>query len=130
MSLELLPDSRSRSKLEGRWGPLRLPSGRITRVWWVPVYCMSCHAPFGEVPDETVTWTGWLCNDCVNKHGHIDGTWIEPEVDYWRRVLAEMDEKHGRMLNAEEMREVETANTSPLAALLREGRKLLGRYWT
>lgn len=112
---QVLPDSRAR---EGRGAvPTCTPMG-----WMVPIYCANCGVEGGLVPEENTTFAFWLCNPCFGAYGEIAGTMAMPDEVFWERLKQEQLEKYRRMLTPEELQDVAVANTTPLAALIREGR--------
>jgi hypothetical protein len=90
-------------------------------AWWVPIFCASCGADGGLVPEAHMTFAFYLCNVCSKKYGHLTCTMVEPDAVFWERVAQEQLEKYGRYLTTEEMQEV-AAGTSPLSTLLKEGK--------
>ncbi len=112
---EILPDSRAKA---GRGAvPTCTPMG-----WMVPIYCANCGVEGGMVPEENMTFAFWLCTPCFEKHGAIAGTMVQPDQVFWENVKQEQMDKYGRLLSPDELKDVATANTTPLAALIREGR--------
>jgi hypothetical protein len=109
---DILPDSRPREVRGARVGK--------NGVWWIPIFCPSCGADAGWIP-EVSGFAFWLCQPCFDRYGAIAGTYAEPDTVFWARVQGEMDEKYGRVLTLQELQSVLDADSSPLASLLREG---------
>ena len=112
---DVLPDSRLRTPFTPRKAVWR------GMAWWVPIYCGSCGADGGLIPQENMTFAFYLCNDCARKYGHLTCTMMEPDAVFWERVKQEQIERYGRLLTAEELQQV-AAGKSPLATLLKEGK--------
>ena len=115
--MNVLPDCTSRD----RRGAVHTPMG-----WMVPIYCANCGAPGGLVTEESLTFAFWLCTPCFETHGEIAGTYVVPDDVFRRRMVAEQMEKYSRLLSEQELKVVADANSSPLATLIREGRKTGG----
>jgi hypothetical protein len=118
-TLDILPDSRTKSRSKGRTG-----SVMIEGVVWVPVYCANCGKTQGLVPEENITFAFFLCDDCAEKMGPIAGTYMEPDEVFYQKVAFEMQEKYGRILTARETLNQLGDVNSPLSRLARE-RQLL-----
>ena len=106
MSVDLLPDSRTRSRAGGKYH-------KELECWLVPVWCANCGVPYGYVPEHN--FACWLCNACVETHGLIAGTMLMPDEILWQTVQDEMMDKHGRHLTTQELEDDFT-----LRLLLRE----------
>jgi len=115
--LQPLPDSRL-SVIATPKNSRRMMNG----AYWIPIFCASCGADGGMVPEENMRFVSYLCNDCYRKYGNIDGVYIEPDRIFWAKVELEQIEKYGRVLTPEELLSVANAGASPLATLIKEGR--------
>lgn len=114
-ALEVLPDSRSRARRGSFLGPWA--------VRWLPIYCANCGTDGGSVPEENMHFIFYLCPPCFETHGAIAGTYAMPDELFWRQVQDEQIARYGRILAPSELARVATHETSPLATLLREGRR-------
>ena len=108
----VLPDCRSR---EARGLTF------ICGVPWQPIYCASCGAAGGMVPQENTTFAFWLCNPCFATHGELTNVMMMPDEVFWGHVAQEQMEKYGRLLTNEELTDVVAADGSPLATLIKQG---------
>lgn len=109
--------------------PLILPDTRLREpkkvvfangMNWVPIFCASCGADGGLVPEENCSFAFYLCQPCADKFGNIEGTYIEPDAVFWQRVHDEMIEKYGRVLTSAELVEVLKDEHHPLTKLCRD----------
>lgn len=89
--------------------------------WWIPIFCASCCAPGGFIPQENMTYAFYLCNPCALKYGKLTTMMMIPDQVFWERVKQEQMERYGRYLTTDELVAV-AAGKSPLATLLREGK--------
>jgi hypothetical protein len=107
-----LPDSRCRdAKRVIRIGPMN----------WIPIFCANCGADGGRVPQENMSFAFYLCDNCFEKHGAIEGTYAEPDVIFWAKVKAAQIEKYGRELTPEEL-VLELENESSIISKLSKDR--------
>ena len=113
----ILPDSRPKHSKGEVYGEI----AGLPAMTWVPVFCANCGVPYGKVPDH-MDFVCWLCDSCVDKWGTQYGLALMPNERFWALAEAEMIEKYGRVLTADEVRAV-TETSSPLTTLLREGIK-------
>lgn len=116
MSENVLPDCTTRERRGQVWTEMG---------WMVPIYCGNCGTPGGLVTERSLTFAFWLCNPCYESGGSIDGTYVVPDAVFHRRMVDEQMEKYGRILTEPEIKVVADANSSPLATLIREGRRML-----
>ena len=93
-----------------------LPDSRLTTVqtnrkvqqskhlgWWQPIYCASCGADGGFVPEENQTYAFYLCQPCAEKYGQIAGMMIIPDEVFYAKVAEVQLEKYGRYLSSGEL---------------------------
>jgi len=93
----VLPDSRTRL--------IATPHAAVNMGlagFQVPIFCASCGAPGGHVPEENMTFVFWLCTPCFQAHGEITNTMVMPDEVFWEEVKQAQLAKYGRALNAEE----------------------------
>ena len=98
VSRDIAPDSRLATVLTPR---LARPG---IFGYNVPIFCASCGAPGGEVPEENCTFAFYLCNPCFAKYGDLTTLMVMPDEVFWEEVRQAQLAKHGRVLTAEEMR--------------------------
>jgi hypothetical protein len=110
----VLPDSRAKTT-KGRVS--------IKGSTYVPIYCANCGAPGGGVPEEHMTFAFYLCDPCCETHGHIAGTYVEPDAVFFEKVKQAQLEEYGRPLTAEELSSALDTKYHPLAKLAREAPK-------
>lgn len=113
-SPNILPDSRTHT-VRGRIS--------ICGTTYIPIYCASCGAPGGGVPEEHVTFAFWLCTPCSDKHGAIANTYSEPDAIFFERVKQVQMEEYGRPLNEIEILKALDDESSALSKLAREAPK-------
>lgn len=111
-TVNILPDSRT-SVLRG--------AVQSVNGYHVPIFCPSCGAEGGFVPQENMTFAFWLCNPCFAAHGEMTNTMVMPDEVYWKEVEHAQLEKHGRALTAEETL-IELSNPESLESLLARDR--------
>lgn len=111
----VLPDSRLRTVHTAR-GQVFTSNGA-----WIPVFCANCGTE-GGLCHEHSTHAFWLCNPCFERMGHITGTMVVPDAEYYAKVRQEMHEAHGRDLNALELAKIREEASTPLARLLLEAK--------
>ncbi len=117
--VDVLPDSRSR---EGRGAK---PVQGIAGVgWMVPVYCANCGREAGFATQvESLNFIFVLCDTCGRESGIIEASKaLTPDERRWKYIQQEQLDVHGRELTPKELRKVVESDTSPLAALLKQGR--------
>lgn len=116
IKLETIPDSRL--------SLIHTPKGArfIDGIWWVPCFCAGCGRGGSRVPQDSMDFVCWLCNDCAPKYGHFDGFYGMPDEQFYARVHLEMLEHYGRILSPGELEAVVDADASPLARLITQGR--------
>lgn len=112
---KILPDSRPKE----RRGAIPSPYGMM-----IPIYCANCGCDGGYVPEKYITHVFYVCDECWEKHGPPPGTMYSSDEAFYKKVVEEQLDSYGRQLTPEEMDKVEQANASPLAALIREGRRI------
>lgn len=104
MAADILPDSRLQNQSFGAvmidWP---LGDGSHVRTECIPVFCANCGQPRGYVPKDNTTWACWLCQNCAESYGEIAGTYLQPDDEFNRNVAAEMQDRFGRLLSAEEI---------------------------
>jgi len=81
----ILPDSRAKRQVDA----IRTSTGTM-----IPVYCANCGVPHGRVPDELITHVFALCNKCLEKHGDLAHTYVEPETAFWEKLENAMKEEN------------------------------------
>lgn len=109
---ELLPDSRA-----------KVTRGRVFSAngAWVPVFCANCGKPGGMCPEENMTFLFYQCTPCSEKWGHLTGTMLMPDEVFFERVRQEQLASHGHYLSEQELVQVVTEDSTPLARLLKAG---------
>ena len=109
---DVLPDSRART--------IR---GRVFRgaQAWVPIFCANCGKEGGLTPEDS-TFLFWMCDPCFQSKGHITGTMVVPDHEFYQKLREEQLESHGRPLSPAELQQVLQDGTTPLATLLKEAR--------
>ncbi len=112
----ILPESRLRTVLTPKGARNRGVMG-----FNVPIFCASCGAQGGEVPEENMTFAFWLCNPCFATYGELTNMMVLPDEVFWERLKQEQLEKYGRLLTHQELLDVVAADASPLATLIKEG---------
>jgi transposase-like protein len=114
--VNVLPDSRLST--------VHTPRQAVWRgnMYWVPIYCPSCGAEGGEVPQESMTFAFWLCDPCFKKYGELTNLQYVPDEVFFEKVKAESLERYGRVLSLEELDQIVAADASPLATLIKQGR--------
>lgn len=93
----ILPDSRQRT--------IATPKDAVNlgaAGFYVPIFCGSCGAPGGQVPQENMTFVSWFCNSCFEKYGDQTLLYVMPDEVFWAEVANAQQEKYGRSLTAEE----------------------------
>lgn len=117
LKAEILPDSRASFIATPKHATFDLG------MFWVPIYCASCHREGGKVPEENMTFAFWICQDCEPKYGQLTAMMMVPDAVFWETVKQEQLH-HGkqRLLTAGEMQQTLEAETSPLSTLLKQGR--------
>lgn len=119
--LPLLPESRPRHRVNQVWRAGFWQGGIwIEAQWWEYTYCANCGVPDGLVTARTMMFAFSLCNDCYQKHGHIEGTFASPIERFAGAVVGEQIARYGRQLTDAELVTV-AEGTSPLATLLNRG---------
>lgn len=58
---------------------------------WVPLYCANCGGDGGIVPEEGCDFAFYLCMDCAETMGPIDGVYMEPDHVWWEKMCQEQD---------------------------------------
>ena len=109
---EILPDSRAKTT-----------RGRIFRPdgCWVPVFCANCGKEGGLTPEES-TFIFWMCNPCFASKGHITGTMVVPDHEFYQRLAQEQQERYGRAATHNELLQIVAEDCTPLATLLKEAK--------
>lgn len=94
---DILPDSRlTRSDLGAVIMDWPLSNGRTIRLECIPCFCANCGCSGPYVPRDNTTFACWLCNKCVETHGEIVGTYLQPDHEFWAALDAEMVARFGR----------------------------------
>lgn len=89
MSRDVLPDSRAKS---GKGVvQTKTPLGLM-----VPIYCANCGTEGGMVPERNMTFAFWLCDPCFETYGHITGTMVQPDQEFWAQVKADQEGERQR----------------------------------
>jgi len=91
---------------------------------WFYLYCASCGADGGRVLDNYLPkqFAYYICETCLEKHGQVLGTYVEPDEVFRQKVVAAMEEEYGRVLTEGEILD-ELGNPSSLVSKLeKEGK--------
>jgi len=119
MSLELLPDCRTR-ELRGTtwvyWGP------EWGMVECVRVFCANCGKLSILVPKESCTFAFALCPKC-EKLGKIAQMMATPDEVFFRKALEVQQEIYGRELTALEQAEALKDSDHILSKLVRDRKR-------
>lgn len=96
----ILPDSRlqQRPDLATQMVDWELPGGRTVRIEVAPIFCANCGLLFGHVPKDNTTFAFYLCSQCFEVYGVLEGTYVEPDDAFNRAVAHEMTERFGHGL--------------------------------
>lgn len=113
----ILPESRLRDRLKGVVRGLFMG----VSINWCPVFCANCAKPHGYVPEENMTFAFWLCDECAEKWGPHAGLMLMPDQVFWRKVMEEQLDKHGRLLTEKELQAAADSPCTALGKLIREG---------
>lgn len=70
---------------------------------WIYIFCASCGADGGRVLENEYDFAFYLCNDCAEKYGKIDGAYMEPDAVFWEKLKNAQMEKYGRELSPHEL---------------------------
>lgn len=93
---------------------------------WLYIFCASCGKDGGRVLKTDIPnaneFAFYLCDDCAQKHGKIDGCYMVPDEVFFAKVREAMVERHGRVLNTEETL-IEIDNTDSYLLKLVQDRK-------
>lgn len=120
LKAEVVPESRQLS--------IFTPRNAVWRGseigYCVPIYCASCSAPGGLVPQENMTFAFYLCNECFKLYGHLTTMMVMPDEQFWEMLKQEQLDQYGRLLTNEELITIVEADASPLATLIKQGRLL------
>jgi len=111
--------------------PLALPSSIPTHrkfdhslsgagALWIYIYCASCGADGGRVLENDYDFAFYLCNDCADKYGDIDGMYMEPDQVFWNKLYNAQMEEYGRLLTPEEIAIELQEKTSLMTKLKKE----------
>ena len=115
----LLPDSRPALTR----GVVRIltPFGFLNHV---KIFCASCGANGGYVPEENCTFAFYLCDNCAEKYGQIVGMYTVPDEQFFCKVREYQFEKFGRDMTAAER---ETELSQPDSSLSKLAKERPGR---
>ena len=58
------------------------------------------------VPADNHDFAFYLCVPCSESLGDIQGVYMEPDAEFWERVIIEQTETYGRVLSPAEQAEV------------------------
>ena len=113
---EVLPDSRARTIHTARRQVF------TSNGAWIPVFCANCGKE-GGLCHEASTHAFWLCNPCFERMGHITGTMVVPDAEYYAKVAQEMHAANdGKDMTPLQLAKVREDNDTPLARLLLEAK--------
>ena len=87
---------------------------------WVTVYCANCGKEHGMVPEQSCTFTCFLCDPCSDKWGEQYGYALVPDVVFYQQLVDEQMEQFGRILSPQELDSFSRAKCNPLSTLIRE----------
>lgn len=116
LTADVLPESRMAPRAKGAIGSVQSKAGTQ-----VPIFCASCGASGGYVPEAHCTFAFYLCNPCFATYGELTNTMVTSDEQFWALVLAEQEDVHGRVLAPAELAEVVAADTSALSRLINAG---------
>lgn len=91
MSRDVLPDSRARDT-KG------VVQTKTVFGIMVPIYCANCGCEGGLVPEQNMTFAFWLCTLCFETYGHITGTMVQPDQEFWAQVRADQEGERQRAI--------------------------------
>lgn len=114
--ITILPDSRPQV-VRNSWN-------RGALGYWRKIFCASCGADGGNVPESACTFAFYLCDPCAEAYGNIPGMVMQPDAAFWETVHLESLEKVGRDLLPLEQEALLADPESWLSRLARD-RKLL-----
>lgn len=118
LAANVLPDSRPKVSRGAR---------QLGGSWWRPIFCANCGCDGGYVPEENCTFAYWVCTPCYNDLGDVVNTYVMPDEVMWEKIKQEQLATYGRLLSNAELVQVEAADATPLAKLLKaSGRPLTG----
>jgi hypothetical protein len=89
---------------------------------WIYIFCASCGTDGGRVLENECDFAFYLCNDCAEKFGQIDGTYMVPDEVFWQKLADAQMEKYGRLLAADEIAITLDDHDSLLSRLMKEKR--------
>ena len=95
--MNVLPDCRPKVQRK----VVRLGSSN-----WTPIYCANCGTDGGLVPADNHDFAFYLCIPCSETLGNIQGVYMEPDQEFWDRVIAEQINEYGRLLTPAEQCEL------------------------
>jgi len=110
--LEILPDSRARTTRD------IIFRGSES---WVPIFCANCGKRGGSCP-ETSTFIFWMCNPCFESKGHITGTMVVPDHEFYAKLAEEQQHVFGRAATRNELLQAIAEDATPLATLIKEAK--------
>lgn len=110
--MELLPDSRTR-EAKTIW------RGAVP---YEQMFCANCahKGPLVISPPDDRRFAFYVCQNCAEKHGPPDGTFLVPDSVHAQLMQQEMQEKYGRVLAHHELLDVLGDPHSTLAKLAKE----------
>lgn len=103
-------------------------SRNVTRFFWpnfgwvncIPIFCANCGDGGPFIPEATMDFAFYLCDDCYKTWGAIAGTFAVPDEVFWARIRDAQIEKYGRILDPNELAEAIKESDNPLAKLARD----------
>lgn|SRR4051812_17930216 len=109
---DVLPDSRAKT-----------PRGLVFvgSQAWEPVFCANCGKEGGLCPAES-TFMFYLCNPCFASKGHITGTMVVPDQEFYTKLAYEQQATYGRAATHNELLQTIAEDSTSLATLLKEAK--------
>ena len=93
---------------------------------WMYLFCANCGKDGGRVLKADIPnaneFAFYLCDDCAEKHGKIDGAYMVPDEVFYAKVREAMAERIAKVLNSEET-VIEFDNTDSMILKLAAERK-------
>jgi hypothetical protein len=80
-------------------------SGTTHSIPYVPIFCTSCGADGGWVPEESKQFCHYLCDDCQDSYAPQVGELCVPDELFWKHVAEAQLETYGRIPTAVEVAE-------------------------
>lgn len=92
---------------------------------WEYLFCGSCGTDGGRVlktylPKE---FAYYICEDCLEKYGHVVGTYVEPDEIFRQKVVQAMQEEYGGTLTEAQILDELKDPSSVISKLEKEGQR-------